>query len=249
MRVNDLKPELMKEPLYKDKLVEGLHEYVIQDLSALASRPYDTGKFLFSISSFMMVATLSLVTAFKGHYLYCLISILPLFVSYKYSFKLTLAVVQRNKGDTKEKLEKISGNEIEIGNSIYNEYLKKNNWLAQNINCWKICMAIFTIFIVFTVGVATYNTNYEDNKKDNVLIQQLTALNVSVNNVATEITNLRIEIKQAEESDSNEHLNDMLKKIPEQVERNHQSMKREFDINSEHLDRHLRIVKEEINSN
>ena len=110
-------------------------------------------------------------------------------------------------------------------------------------------MAIFTIFIVFTVGVATYNTNYEDNKKDNVLIQQLTALNVSVNNVATEITNLRIEIKQAEESDSNEHLNDMLKKIPEQVERNHQSMKREFDINSEHLDRHLRIVKEEINSN
>lgn len=248
MSGSEPKPNPMKEPLYGDKLVEGLHEYVIQDLSALANRPYDSGKFLFSISSFMMVATISLVTAFKGHYLYCLISIVPLAVSFKYSFKLTLAVVKRNKGDSKENLEKLSGHEIEIGNSIYKEYLKKNNWLAENVKCWKNCMVIFTIAIVFTVGVATYFTNNEVKEKDNELIQQLASINASVSNVAMEITNLSIEIKQAKEDGSNEHQNNILKKISDKVEINHQSIQREFEINSNHLDRHLRIIKEEINS-
>ncbi|MCC2618159.1 hypothetical protein LJ739_18025 [Aestuariibacter halophilus] len=242
----DPKPEPMKEPLYKDKLVEGLHEYVIQDLSALAGRPYDTGKFLFSISSFMLVATLSLVTAFKGHYLYCLIAIFPLVVSFQYSFKLTIAVVQRKRGDTREKLEKASGNEIEIQNSIYQEYLKKNNWLAFNIMRWKQCMLAFAFLIIVTVGGATYITNKEDINKDVTLTEQLSAINQSINTVAREIAQLSAKLKHPQAGHSDADLKKAFSEVSSQIESHHQSMQRAFDTNSDHLDRHLRIVKDEI---
>jgi hypothetical protein len=240
--------EPMKEPIYKDKLVDGLNEYVIQDLSALAGRPYDSGKFLFSISSFMLVATLTLVTGFKGLYLFCLIAILPLSVSFIYSFKLTLAVVQRDKGDTKEKLEKVTGNEIDIDNSIYKEYLKKNNWLAHNIKCWKVCMAFFAVLLVITVAVATYFTSDEEKNKDAMQFQQLSDINASINKVAIEIANLSLKIKEPEQNYSTKHLNELVIQLSTQVENNHKFIQKEFDLTREHLDSHLLILNKEPNS-
>lgn len=234
----------MKEPLYRDQLIAGLNEYVIQDLSALAGRPYDSGKFLFSISSLMLVATLSLVTAFKGSYLVCLIATIPLMFSFRYSFNLTIAVVKREKGTTREALEKQSGYEIEINNPIYQEYINKNNWWARSVKNWKICMGIFVLLIISTVGYATFTTNNENKEVDDKLIKQLISLNSSIDSLAKEVSKIKIEAKESNIDNSDGSLNNLLKAISLQIEEGQESMQIEFDKNEDHLDRHLTIIQE-----
>jgi hypothetical protein len=240
------KKKKIQEPIYSDKLVSGLEEYVIKDISSIADRPYDTGKFLFSISSFMLVVTLSLVTTFKGHYLFCLISILPLAVSFIYSFNLTLGVTVRYPGDSDDELRKKTGYEIDIDDTMYGQYQEKYNWLAGNVKLWKNCMALFAVILSITITVATIITNNEIKNSD--ITRNLLKINDSITKVADNLSKVEQAIILNGDKSAIKPLQDVLQQLSIKIDSEHNELIQEFEKNEAHLDRHLDIVTNEIKS-
>lgn len=236
------KEDGVDEPLYRDKFIEGLHEYVKQDISSFAIRPYDTGKFLFSITSFMMVATLTLVTTFKGDYIYCLLSLIPLVICFKYSLDLTIAVAKRKAGDSDADLKKITGYEINIHNSIYREYLEKYNWLAIKVTNWKKWMVLFSITLTCTI---VYATNSFNQKPDNAsLMEEIQKVGNNISGLTTQIKSLSKSIDNSNRAELSSEVEAKLEIIVKQLERHSHKVTTEFEENEKHLDRHLKLLKQ-----
>ena len=76
----------MDEMSYNKSMDEGLKEYVKQEIAASANQYYDIGKFLFSVTTFLIVAILTIRSTLGEQYNYILFSL----IVFAYSFFITL---------------------------------------------------------------------------------------------------------------------------------------------------------------
>lgn len=110
---------------------EGLREYVKQTLAALAQRDYDLGKFLFTVSTFAILASLAFVTALGKLYVLTLIACIPFGLSTATALKL---VTQ-------------GGGEFDPEKEVITDYGEMKEHIEKIIKKW---------FCQFNIGVITF---------------------------------------------------------------------------------------------
>ncbi|OEE33671.1 hypothetical protein [Vibrio ordalii] len=155
-----------KPALYSDAMDDALVEYVKQDIAGFANRYYDTGKFLFTVSSFAILATLTIHTTFGNSYNIILFALIFFLFCLLPSYSLTVGIDYKTK----------------TTNTILEEYQAKKRWMDKHLKRWFISfvlgcsiLAFAFVFVVLTSGggaakpeaiLQEINRNIEDIKEE-----------------------------------------------------------------------------------
>ncbi|EJI1392917.1 hypothetical protein NDL37_002588 [Vibrio parahaemolyticus] len=143
-----------KQPaLYSDAMDEALVEYVKQDIAGFAHRYYDTGKFLFSVSSFSILATLTIKTTFGSNYDIVLSALIFFIFCLFPSYKLTVGI-DHTTIPTK---------------TILKEYQDKKEWMNKHLERWFISFILGSLTLAFAFVFVMLNSKDDETKSETIL--------------------------------------------------------------------------------
>ncbi|HCE1775821.1 TPA: hypothetical protein NGS17_002409 [Vibrio parahaemolyticus] len=143
-----------KQPaLYSDAMDEALVEYVKQDIAGFAHRYYDTGKFLFSVSSFSILATLTIKTTFGSNYDIVLSALIFFIFCLFPSYKLTVGI-DHTTIPTK---------------TILKEYQDKKEWMNKHLERWFISFILGCLTLAFAFVFVILNSKDDETKSETIL--------------------------------------------------------------------------------
>ncbi|HHG3544620.1 TPA: hypothetical protein ACPVZ6_001626 [Vibrio parahaemolyticus] len=143
-----------KQPaLYSDAMDEALVEYVKQDIAGFAHRYYDTGKFLFSVSSFSILATLTIKTTFGSNYDIVLSALIFFIFCLFPSYKLTVGI-DHTTIPTK---------------TILKEYQDKKEWMNKHLERWFISFILGCLTLAFAFVFVMLNSKDDETKSETIL--------------------------------------------------------------------------------
>ncbi|ELA3125013.1 hypothetical protein RFM71_002179 [Vibrio parahaemolyticus] len=143
-----------KQPaLYSDAMDEALVEYVKQDIAGFAHRYYDTGKFLFSVSSFSILATLTIKTTFGSNYDIVLSALIFFIFCLFPSYKLTVGI-DHTTIPTK---------------TILKEYQDKKEWMNKHLERWFISFILGCLTLAFAFVFVMLNSKDDETKPETIL--------------------------------------------------------------------------------
>ncbi|MDC8111361.1 hypothetical protein PQQ36_21275 [Vibrio sp. CCUG 15886] len=148
---------LKKKPaLYSDAMDDALVEYVKQDIAGFANRYYDTGKFLFTVSSFAILATLTINTTFGHDYNIILFSLIFFLFCLRPSYNLTVGIDHKT-DPTK---------------TILQEYEAKKKWMDKHLKTWFYSFLLGCLALAFGF-VLVVLTSKEDQVKPEAILQKI----------------------------------------------------------------------------
>jgi hypothetical protein len=216
------KPELK---LYSAEITKGLDEYVVQDISGFANRYYDVGKFLFTVSTFAILAVFTLRTTFGKEYDLTFFSLLFFFFCLYPSYKLIVDIDY----------------EIDPENTILKEYELKKKWMKKYLRLWGWSFAFGSITLVITFGYAMCNTKAEVNKVE----LELQVMNRSLEGILQAMKHNSIQpiefILPCEIVENAKILSE-LSALSEIIAEHDTRTQKSFTNNEVHNDRHLEII-------
>lgn len=123
-----------KKPKMVGQVVEaGLEDYARQSLSALSQRDYDLGKFLFTVSTFAILISFTLITALGKEYSIVLISVFPFVMSIWVALNLVVE----------------GAGEIKFSELIIDDYDRMKSYIRKQKNRWFFHFA--TGAVIFTI--------------------------------------------------------------------------------------------------
>ncbi|TKF99564.1 hypothetical protein [Vibrio sp. F13] len=218
-----------KQPaLYSDAMDEALIEYVKQDISGFANRYYDTGKFLFSVSSFAILATLTIKTTFGSNYDIVLIAILFFLFCLRPSYNLTVGIDHKTI-PTK---------------TILQEYEDKKKWMDKHFRSWFISFGLgcFTLMIAFFIVMLT---SEEKQIKPEVTLQNI---NSNLSGIKEEIRIGNRAYQPTCSSDDIAQIKVLLSDLYTLIDTHSNENRASFSKVNVHLDRHLDIMSNKIST-
>lgn len=158
---------------------EGLAEYAKQTYSNLAQRDYDLGKFLFTVSTFSILISFTLITALGREYLFILLASIP----YLLSIKTALNLVTQGAGD------------INFKTVLMDDYEHMKQYVNQQRKIWqKEFLAGSIIFIVLFTLVTLDKVSGSRVLKwlgfappEHILVAPLNTINASLQDIKNAI--------------------------------------------------------------
>ncbi len=213
--------------MYGQAIPDALDEYVKQDVAGFANRYYDVGKFIFTVSTFAILAILTLRTTFGKEYDIVLISTIFFVFCLYPSYKLTVGM----------------DNEIDPENTISKEYELKKKWMKGHLLQWVISFVLGTVVLIGSF-IYSMNNEYEDNNK---VEHGLEKINKTLRSILKEIKKSTVKPKEAIISrDEFEQLNTQLSELAKNLVE-HDAKTQELFIKDEiHDDRHLKNIRNKI---
>lgn len=229
MSQND-KPESTGR-LYKEQIDEGLDEYVKQDISSIATRDYDLGKFLFTVSTFAILVAFTIVSALGKEFFLIILSVFWFAKSVNTALELS----------TK------TGYEIEIDKQIFDEYQRKVAFMQDFRNRWygdfKMGIIIASVLFTLSSGMRIYFEFVKDKKQD--VMQVLMSISTNIQTLSVRVAELR------GNPDCHSHLDTT--QILEAIAENRQAIRDTAEAaelhhnqTTQHMDRHLGLLANKI---
>lgn len=214
----------LEELTYNEEIEEGLKEYVKQEIGAAANQYYDVGKFLFTVTTFLIVATLTIRSTLGENYNSILLSL----TIFAYSLYITM------------RLTVFTNYENEIEGTILENYYSKRKWMQKRLHQWGWSFVAGITILLIGLGYSTWQaensstpkTKIEDSMAsiDRTLKELLQSPQVTLSKNCDEKDNLSTRFDSTSES-----LNALLFEQKNLIEKN-------FQRNDEHLNRHLSII-------
>lgn len=220
----------MTEPklkLYGSAIPEALEEYVKQDVSGFANRYYDVGKFLFTVSTFAILAVFTLRTTFGSPYNSVFISILFFFYCLYPSYKLTVGIDY----------------EINPENTILREYELKKAWMKRYLRIWITSFVLGILVLLSSFGYSLLNDNNELTKVE----VRLDKINETLGGILTELQKDR-QVKEPNTKLCSQYQDIILEiqKLSEQLARHDSKVEFRFNDSEVHEDRHLKLIANKV---
>ncbi|MGI3060671.1 hypothetical protein [Vibrio alginolyticus] len=218
-----------KPALYSDAMDDALEEYVKQDIAGFANRYYDTGKFIFTVSSFAILTTLTIKTTFGSNYDIVLTALIFFLFCLFPSYKLTVGI----------------DHETIPTKTILEEYQAKKVWMNKYLKMWFISFVLgcFTLAVAFVFVVLT---SKEDQEKPEIILQKI---NRSLEGIQEEIRNENQRNKAFQSTCSFDDISQvkvLLSDLYDLTESHSAESKASFSKADIHLDRHLDIMANKI---
>jgi hypothetical protein len=213
--------------LYGKAIPEALQEYVNQDVSGFANRYYDVGKFLFTVSTFAILAVFTLRSTFGSDYNIVFSSNLFFFFCLYPSYKLTVGIDY----------------EIDPENTILKEYKLKKEWMKGYLDLWIVGFAIGIVVLIGSFSYAMINAK----EKHNSLEVKLEEINTTLVKVLQEF-----KIKNEKPIAGNticiqyEQLLTEISNLSQVVIKHDNQMLNLFVKEEDHKDRHLELITNKI---
>lgn len=217
--------------LYSEQIDAGLDEYVKQDISSIATRDYDLGKFLFTVSTFAILVAFTIVSALGKEFFLILLSVFWFAKSVNTALELS----------TK------TGYEIEINKQIFDDYQRKVSFIQDFRDRWyrdfKIGIVVASALFALSSGLRIYFEFVEDNKQN--VTQVLMSISTNIQTLSVRVAELR------DNPDCHSHLDttQLLDEIVENRQAIHDTAKAAELQHKEtmlHMDRHLNLLANKI---
>ncbi|EKA7371680.1 hypothetical protein OL330_000869 [Vibrio parahaemolyticus] len=219
-----------KQPaLYSDAMDEALVEYVKQDIAGFAHRYYDTGKFLFSVSSFSILATLTIKTTFGSNYDIVLSALIFFIFCLFPSYKLTVGI-DHTTIPTK---------------TILKEYQDKKEWMNKHLERWFSSFILGCLTLAFAFVFVMLNSKDDETKSETILNE----INRNLVGIESELRrgNQRNITSQSTCSfDDIRQVKILLSDLDTLIDEQHAENKALFSEVDIHLDRHLDLMANKI---
>lgn len=217
--------------LYSEQIDAGLDEYVKQDISSIATRDYDLGKFLFTVSTFAILVAFTIVSALGKEFFLILLSVFWFAKSVNTALELS----------TK------TGYEIQINKQIFDDYQRKVSFIQDFRNRWyrdfKIGIIVASVLFALSSGIRIYFEFVED-KKQNVS-HVLMSISANIQTLSARLEELR------DNPECHSHLDttQILDEIFENRQASHDNAKAaelHHKQTTLHMDRHLYLLANKI---
>lgn len=221
----------MDEMSYNKSMDEGLKEYVKQEIAASANQYYDIGKFLFSVTTFLIVAILTIRSTLGEQYNYILFSL----IVFAYSFFITL------------RLTVFTNYENSIEKSVLDNYYSKRKWMGSLLKHWGFSFVGGLIIFIVALAFSTYakeNTNSKSTKIEDTLVH----INDTLKLIYEVISTPPDVIGLSEKGDFCKLEQAKVIETLETIKQMHYQLQDNFVENDKHLDRHLQIISKKISS-
>lgn len=218
-----------KPALYSDAMEDALVEYVKQDIAGFANRYYDTGKFLFTVSSFAILATLTIKTTFGHDYNIILFALLFFLFCLIPSYNLTVGI----------------DHETDPTKTILKEYEAKKEWMDKHLKRWFYSFLLGCLTLAFAF-IFVVLTSKEEQVKPEAILQE----------ISRDIEYIKEEIRTGNQSskvyqptcnlDDIAQIKVLLSDLYVLVDSHRAESEASFSNVENHLDRHLDIMANKV---